>query len=134
MMEKKSSMSSILRLITGTVLAVAIVSPWTKLNFTDFQRLFSYSEMDASHLVTEGQMIVKEELSLRIKERVQSYILDKASALNLEINTDVVLTDESPPSIDTIKITGAASPYAKQRMMQMLYKDLGVAEEYLDWP
>ena len=132
-MEKKSTMGSILKLVTGLVLAVVIVSPWSKIELNDLQTLYSHSEIDASDLVNKGQQIVSKEISSHIKEQIQTYILDKASALDLEINTDVILTDKSPPTIDKVRITGAASPYAKQCLLQILYKDLSISKECLEW-
>lgn len=133
LIEQKGAIGSILKLITGIVLAMVIVSPWTDLRFSDFEHLYAYTETDASSYVLQGQETAQSEISTYIKAQMQSYILDKASDLDLDISVDIGLTKESPPSIEKIRITGKGSPYAKQRLMQIICEDFGVAEECLLW-
>lgn len=132
-MEKKSLIGSILRMVTGLVLTLIVVSPWVNLSLSNFQSFQTSAELDASDFVSMGKQTAKDEISSHIKQQIQAYILDKATVLDLKICADVSLTDESPPTIDRISISGEASPYAKQRMLLMLQKDLGVAGECLEW-
>ena len=133
LIDKKGAIGSILKLITGVVLSMVIVSPWTDLRFNDFEHLYSYTETDALSLVAQGQETAQSEISAYIKTQMQAYILDKASNLGLDITVDVILTEEAPPSVETVRITGIGSPYAKQRLMQIVCTEFGVAEECLIW-
>lgn len=131
--ERKSIIGSILKLVTGLILATVIVTPWTDLRLTDLEKQFSHAEFDASILVSEGQQLAHSEICKHIKSKTTAYILDKADALGLAISADVILTEESIPSIHKILISGPASPYAKQRLTQILLEDFGVTEECLEW-
>ena len=133
LVKKGNAVSSIAKLLSGLVLTIVIVSPWTDLRISDFTSLNTSVEIEASNLVQEGKQIAQEELADSIKTQLCSYILDKASELGLNPAIEVVITDETPPSINKIIINGAASPYAKQRLIQVIRNDFGITEECLEW-
>lgn len=133
LIEKRGVIGSILKLITGVALTLAIVSPFTDLNIQNFDPLFSYAEADASGVVLEGKMAAQSEISAYIYKQMQAYILDKATALGLDIRVDILLTDDSPPVVESIIINGMASPYAKKRLLLYIINDLGVTEDHVVW-
>ncbi len=133
LIEKKGAVGSALKLVTGLVLATVIVSPWADFHIDDLEHLYFNAESEAAHHIQEGQTAARSEISAYIIEHTQAYILDKASILGLDISAVVILTNNSRQSIDSIKITGTASPYARTRLTQLICEDLGITEERLIW-
>ena len=133
LVDKKGAIASILKLISGLVLALVIVAPWTDLQLSDIEYTLSYTEADAAALVNDGQQLAQSEISKYIITKTTAYILDKASILGLNISVDIELTEDTPPSIQKITIAGLTSPYAKKRLAQIISDDLGVTEENLVW-
>ena len=131
--DKKGAIASILKLISGLVLAMVIVAPWTDLRLSDLENSLSYTDVDAAVLVNEGQQLAQSETSKYIIAKTTAYILDKADMLGLRISVSIELTKDTPTSIHKITIVGPASPYAKQRIEQIIREDLGVTEENLVW-
>jgi hypothetical protein len=100
---------------------------------TDFQDLMDHAQIDASVFVQEGQYAYQSEMNKLIIDQTQAYIMDKAVSLGMSICVEVVLADQTTPSIDSIKIVGNASPYAKQRMLQIIQEDVGITQEQVVW-
>ena len=132
LVELKGLVGTILKLLTGLVLAIVIVSPWTDIRLDDLPYLYNEIQVDASTYVEDGQKIALSETSQYIKSHVQAYILDKANLFGLKPEIEMLI-DGSPPAICEITITCSASPYAKQRMIQIMVDDLGVSEENIIW-
>lgn len=133
LVKKGSAVATVAKLLSGLVLTIAIVSPWTDLRIADFTSFNADAEIEAANLVQKGEIAAQKELTASIKTQLCSYILDKASDLGFKPSVEVILTEESPPSINKIIINGAASPYAKQRLVQVIRDDFGIAEECLEW-
>jgi hypothetical protein len=68
-----------------------------------------------------------------IKENLEAYILDKASALQLDVDVDIVLTEDLPPAPDSVTIIGNASPYNKQVFQAFLVEEIGIPKEQQIW-
>lgn len=133
LIDKKGAIGSTLKLITGLVLAMVIISPWADFRIDDLQQLYLNAESDSTYYVQQGQAIVQSEISAYIMIQTEAYILDKASILGLDISADVALKEDAPYEIDSIRIIGSASPYAKKRMTQLICDDLDISEECLIW-
>lgn len=133
LIENKGAIGSTLKLVTGLVLAMVIVSPWADFRIGDLEYLHSDAQREAAYHVFEGQNIAQSEISAYIIAQTQAYILDKALILGLDISADVTLKEDGYQSIDTIRITGSASPYAKKRMTQIICEDFGITEDCLIW-
>lgn len=130
---KKGLYSAIVKLLAGLYLSITVISPWTKLQFADLSAYLNGLELDATDVIAEGEYMASEAVSSIIIKHVEAYILDKASALDLQIEVEITLTDADPPSIHTVIIKGSASPYAKQQLQQIIAEDIGVPKENQSW-
>lgn len=133
LVDRKGGIGSIIRFISGLTLVTVIISPWVDVRLSDFSSHLAATQANASIIVQDGQNAARSEISSYIKTQIQAYILDKATFLGLDLAVDVNLTEDSPPTICSITIAGDASPYAKQRLKQIIEEDLSVAEECLIW-
>ena len=133
MIESKGAIGSIIKFITGLALAMIVVSPWSDFQISEFDSIYASAETEAVSVASEGQQLSQNKIAELINQQLLAYILDKAAVLGLDVSVDVILSDETPPSICNITIVGAVSPYAKKRLTQILCKDLGVTEECLIW-
>ena len=131
--EKRGPIFSVLKFVTGIVLIAVILSPVRHLNFDGISGYLSGMRVSAESTILEGEDTAKSEIQSYISNQSIAYILDKASALELDISVDVTLSDDTPYSIQSVSISGNASPYAKQRLTQMLCEDLGVSQEAILW-
>lgn len=67
-----------------------------------------------------------------IKVEAEAYILDKAAAMNVSLEVSVTVEGD-PPVPAAAQLSGEVSPYAKQQLEKILWEDLGISKEYLEW-
>ena len=131
MVDKKSTTGAILKLICGIFLTFTVVKPITqvRLNALDFlswdlvQEAEAVSNMGAVHAQAELEAIIKQELC--------AYILDKAQDLGGSLSVEVSLDDGCIPV--SVIITGTISTAVKDKLMQIMEEDLGIAKERQIW-
>ena len=129
----KGSGASIIRLVSGIFLALVMLRPILRIEIQDFFSIYNNISLDTSEAVSNGKILAQEQLHSIIKENLEAYILDKASALQLDVDVDVFLTEELPPTPTSIKITGNASPYNKQVFQTFLSDEIGISKEQQIW-
>lgn len=129
----KGAGGSIIRLVSGIFLALVMLSPVLKIEIQSFMDFYNDISLDASSAVNTGKNIVQNEMDTIIKENLEAYILDKASALQLDVDVDVFLTKDLPPVPDSISIKGSVSPYNKQVFQAFLTEEIGIPKEQQIW-
>lgn len=129
----KGISKELIKLICGAFLAVTLMRPVLgiqDLDFSDFG--LSYSR-EAAEAAAQGENHSMEAVSAIIKAETEAYILDKAEELNLSVRAEVSLSGDEIPVPMEVRLTGEAAPLAKQRLEEVLTKDLGIAKENLLW-
>lgn len=129
----KGSAGTLVKFLCSVFMLVSVISPVKQLRFDGIEDFVSAISVTASDAVVAGETMSQESLSAIIKEQAEAYICDKAVAMNLELEVVVTLSDGSPPTPDTVTLTGKASPYAKSRLSNVIAEDLGISREYQIW-
>lgn len=129
----KSSTHTLVKLITGLMVTITVIGPL--LRQTDFS-LGAYLDRisaDGSWAVAEGEEAAIQAMSARIKEKTETYILDKAVQMGATITVDVKLEEGMPPTPAEITVKGTVSPYVKKQLSDCLRNDLGIPEDKQIW-
>ncbi len=133
LMGEKGTRGAMAKLICGLFLAFTVIRPVANLNIgslTDFAADFSQAGADA---VALGQSMTKEALAASIKQRSETYILDKAKELDVTLQVEVTLSKEDIPTATAVRLTGKVSPYAKGKLQAIIQQDLGIDKEHQTW-
>ena len=129
--DSKRNTNKIIRLLTGMFISLCAISPllnvgqWDLTTFTD--RITFGSEA-----VENGKNMASATTAEFIKEQVGAYVVNKATAMNLDIDVDVKLDDTTQRPC-SIVLSGAISPYSKQILSQYITDNLGIAKEDQHW-
>ena len=130
--DKKSAMYSVMKMMTGIFLVMTLISPFYDSSIFDFSEIFQYGNLNADSYILQGTTYANQEKESLIKEGIVTYISDRASEMNVDLEIDVALNqDLSGPEV--IYIAGDISPYLKERLQNIISKDLGITEEYQIW-
>lgn len=129
---KGGTLASLLKLMTGVVLAAVVIRAIAEVTTVNLNHYLDTLNADAMAAVEAGTVLANERTTARIKEQLESYILDKAAALKLDISVEVTL-DEHTRLPAAVEIFGAASPSAREALNAMLRDDLGIPVEGLIW-
>lgn len=124
---------SILQMMAGLFLTITVISPLISIDIPDISEFFASFEIDASQYVSQGADSVNTQVILLIKEQTQAYILDEATKLGADIIADVEIGDESLPRPIAVTIKGTISPFARQKLSQVITNDLGILKENQTW-
>ena len=133
LLDKKSGYFPIIKLICGLFITVTAISPLTNISIPDISGYIGDTKFDANRFINEGQTATYESIASIITANLESYILDVANEIGADIQVQIILDDQTPPSPHSVKIMGNVSPYKKQQIQQIIEKQLGIPEEHQIW-
>ena len=129
---KSSTLSPMMKLMCGVIMTAVIIAPLGQFQNIPLQNYLDQLNLDARTFAEEGMMNSREAMCSRIIESTQAYILEKASAYDLELQVTVRL-DETLMTPAAVEIHGAVSPSVKRDLQEMIAKDLGISTEAQTW-
>ena len=132
-MNEKSTIGGLIKTLCGIVLAIAAISPVLQIRYADLKDYTDLISTEAAALSQDGADLSNEKLGALITQKLEAYILEKASLLDCDVEVHISINKESPPEPSGVKITGAVSPYAKARLCDMIETDLGIPKEMQQW-
>lgn len=130
---KNAALRSIQKILCGIFMSVSLISPLTGLRLPDLEQYLYVYQADAADAVLLGQAMTMESTAQFIKEQTATYILDKAKTLGVSLDVSVTLSEEVPQAPCAVTLTGMVSPYAKQRLTEMIEQELQIKKEDQHW-
>lgn len=127
----QGSMGKLVGLLAGVFMALTIISPLMRLELPDPVRWFSAYTSDGSAAAATGENMAREVSNAIITEELEAYIGDKATLCRADLAVEVTVTETGMP--ESVILTGAVSPYAKDRLSHLIETELGVGEEAQQW-
>lgn len=125
------SFRRLLRLLCGVFLLTVVLAPVSALEMPDLDSWLAGLDMDARDAVQQGEDYVALRRREGICERLEAYILDKATALGADVSVRFTLDEQDLPR--TVTLTGSYTPAQKQALARVLAEDLGIPEERQIW-
>ena len=129
----KSATGKILKIVTGLFMSVTLLSPLIRFRLRDMEQYIDDFRLSSEYAVGQGMQMASEELSRIIKDQTESYILDEASKMGMEMSVEVKLSDSNPPQPCFVILQGAVSPYQKKYLSQHITDKLGISQENQQW-
>lgn len=126
-------MSGVIKTVSGLFFIYILLSPVISV---DMEHIFSLPEsfLSASmQPVEQGKEAGTEAMQQIIKERTESYILEEASRLGVQLEVSVHVSSESTPVPESVLIRGNISPYAKYSLAEYIAQELGIPKESQQW-
>ena len=127
---RNSSTSKLVKLLCGLFLASAVLKPLVDVRIDNIYDFADGVTLNGDIAVSQGEKMASEEMKRIIKQKTETYILDKAKALGLDIAVVVTLEDYTPA---TVTITGDVSPYAKADLCASIAQELDIPPEEQIW-
>ena len=125
--------ASVIRLATGIVMALVILQPFREYNFMDLDELVFDVKDQALAVQMTANAERKTALSELIKKETEAYILKQAQVFNANISVEIIISDDAMPVPEYVRISGQIAPYAKKQLINIIERELGVAEENQLW-
>ena len=118
----------------GVLFLITVLTPFARIDLTDFKQTLSSYLLDASALYAEKSMKADDILSERISGQCEEYILDKADALEMSVDAQVFLNEDPYyPMPNRIIIRGQYTPWQKEQLALVIIQDLNIPEDQQQW-
>lgn len=128
-----SDKRSVINFVTGLIIMVVVIAPVLSVDELSFDAMFEQICTDGEWAVKEGQEAAMQTSSVFIKEKVETYISNRAAQMGADVSAVVTLEPEPPLAPKEITLKGTVSPYVKQQLGACIEKELGIAEENQLW-
>lgn len=126
-----SKSKEIIKFLCGLFLTVTLLQPFTKIELSSVLNFREDIRSDAAAWSELGTTLMQEQKNTLIKQQLETYILSRASQLNTDLQAEVVLDSSGFPS--EVILSGSISPYARQRISDILETDLGIEKGHQIW-
>lgn len=127
----ENSGGKLIRLICGVFLLTAVLRPVAALELPDLSAWMSDFEADAQTAVREGEDYLAGEKRRVIRQRLETYILDKAKGMGLTLSVEVSLTEDDLPQ--SVRLTGDYTREQRDSLTYILKTELGIPEARQQW-
>lgn len=131
--DEKTVSGAVIRLVAGLVMTVTVLAPVVRLDLGVVPELTAGIAAEAKQAAAVGEDLAEEELRSIIIDRLEAYILDKAAAFGARLQVEILMPEDGSIEPEGIILRGDVSPYAKQRLQQIITEDLNIAKEKQQW-
>ena len=133
LLHKNSAAAILVRLIGGLFLTFTVIAPVIDFDLDSiFEQSWAYTS-HAEDIAAAGQIIAAEQLSQRIKEQCETYIIDKAMSYQTQLDADITLTNDEMPLPSAVLLKGNISPYVKSIIATWIQDEMGIPEDHQIW-
>lgn len=130
---KDSPYEATVKLLTGLMVTVTVVNPLLRDTDLSIDRFWDEIIIEKESAVIDGTLVAKEAEASYIRSAMETYIFNEAEEMGTQISAQIQLSDDDKQTPDKVILNGEVAPYIKSRLSEMIYSDLGIAEERQIW-
>ena len=120
-----------IKLMSGLFVAICVISPWKDFSLQDLQKYNPLMPQNGDVYIETGKEITQSQIDAIIIEQTQTYILEKANQMGLQVEVRVELSASSIPN--RVIITGKPSQIEREALSAFIVKETGVQKEMQIW-
>lgn len=120
-----------MNVLCGLFVAICIIAPWKDFTLRDLEIYNPLKTQETNEYTEAGKEMMENELHTIIINQTESYILEKANQMHLQLEVRVELSEDGIP--DRSIITGSLSPVQKEELSAFLLEGIGIQKEMQIW-
>lgn len=121
-------------IVCAALLFLCVLSPLAELDLDEIAQSLAQMQMQTETLRTGVSVKNRDLIAQIIKQRTQTYILDKAAAMGLTIQADVTVQQQSEyPYPWQVTLRGACTQAQKQLLTQYIEENLAIPADRQVW-
>ena len=128
---QNSGNKEIIRIMCGVFMMIILIQPAVSKKDTLWESILPEIDQQAEDISAEGTAMADNIRKEFIKQRVESYILCRAEAMEAEIQAEVILGEDCVPV--SVIVTGSISPLNRSKLTQVISSELGIPKERQKW-
>lgn len=129
--DAKSAVSGVIKMVLGVIMTLIILKPIIGTETFDLEAYLQNFQGNRELAVEDGINYAKQAKTEFIKEKVETYILEKASSLGADVAVEISLNDEDMPV--AVEFTGNIAPYLKGQLEEYLQQNFRIQKESITW-
>lgn len=127
------SSGKIIQTVSGVFMVITIFAPIINFEMDDFEDYFQNFRYSSEEVSGEGVEMALDAMTEIIKQQTESYILEKAKSMGIDIDVDVTISDAYPPVPKEVILSGNVSPYKKNIITDYICSNFEISEENQKW-
>ena len=131
--DNKGAVSSVLKLLCGIFLSLVALHPLIQLDLSEIADIDLLQTTDGLLIVAEAEETASTQQRIRISEKCETYIAQKAGELGCCLEIQVYTAEEAPYAPNAVEISGSISPYARGQLTKWINDNLAIAAEDQTW-
>ena len=128
---QNSGSKEIIRMLCGVFMIIVLIQPMIGKKNTLWESVLPEIDEQAEVIAAEGAASADNIRREFIKQRVQTYILSRAEAMETQIQASVTLGEDCIPV--SVTIAGRISPLNRSKLTQIIASELGIPKEQQEW-
>lgn len=130
----KGSVRRIAVMVGGLLMVLAILSPLVEIDHDHISQAISKYLIETETIQSGIEIESRALLSQVITEKCETYILDKACSMGIQVQVEIFLDDTAKyPYPDFVVIRGSWTPSEKSFLCKSISEELGIPEEQQEW-
>lgn len=128
---QNSGSKEIVRMLCGVFMTITLIHPFAGRKELLWEPILPEISGLAEDISAEGTAAAENIKREFIKQRVETYILSRAEAMETDLQADVKLGDDCVPV--SVRLTGRISPLNRSKLTQIIASELGIPKEQQEW-
>ena len=121
----------IITFICGLFMVITVLTPLRNFRIGDLSGITRDFRLDANTIIDAGIQEANISKNKIICESVETYILDEAKQLGVNLEIHISTDDDCTPNC--VRISGQVSPYIRSKLQQIISDDIGIPPEAQIW-
>lgn len=126
-----SASGEFVKMVCGVFLTVVLIQPMTGKKTLVWDTVLPNIVKTANAVTMEGIAAAENMKTELITQRLESYILSRAEAMETKIQVCISLGEDAIPI--GVHISGDVSPMNRSRLTQIIASELGIPKERQEW-
>ena len=132
-LENRGAAAEIGKIVTGCIMIVVLLKPLSDFRFSALEDITFSANQEAGLAVQYGEENTSSAMERIITEKINAYILQRAAELNVNLETEVVLSKADIPVPEKIYLKGTVAPFAKKQLQKIIEQEIGILKEHQIW-
>ena len=121
-------------LVSGLFLILVCINPFYEVSWSDLAQSISRMMMQQEQQEAQIEVHSLDVACKLIKQQTESYILDKAASMGLNLDVEVtVSTDAEYPYPSAVRLTGTVTKQQRESLAQFMEDQLAVPAAAQEW-
>ena len=121
------------QMLCGFAMLICLMRPFSGIQDLNFSLIEDAVQQDGEDWSNHGEKMARNAMADIITQNTQAYIMDKAEELDIHVQVEIFVSNDTIPVPVGAELYGEVSPYARLQVESLIENELGIAKENIRW-